>query len=154
MQRPWLLAQARVVAATDRCPGGLEEMAAMPDAISYFPARPLTPVEHALLAEWLAVAGDIAVAYVSSRRGDDPAYYRRIVVVTNYDEGPSHLVHAPSGRDMWLVYSFHEEPRIRSFPTLRAALNSIRPVLLADVSSSPRRRGPRGRASTGAAKLM
>ena len=133
---------------------GLEEMAALPDAISYFPARPLTPVEHALLAEWLAVAGDVVVAYVSSRRGDDPAYYRRIVVVTNCDEGPSHLVHAPSGRDFWLVFSFHEEPRIRSFPTLRAALNSIRPVFLDDVSSSPRRRSLRGRPPTGATKLM
>jgi hypothetical protein len=101
----------------------------MRNAISYFPARPLMPDERALVAEWLASVGDIAATYVSSRRGDDPALYRRIVIVTKPDEGPSHLVHAPSGRDIWIVFSVGMRTRIRRFPTLRAALNSIRPVL-------------------------
>ena len=108
----------------------------MRNAISYFPARPLMPDERALVAEWLASVGDIAATYVSSRRGDDPAHYRRIVIVTKPDEGPSHLVHAPSGRDIWIVFSVGTRTRIRRFPTLRAALNSIRPVL---ADSVPRR---------------
>ena len=53
----------------------------MRDSICHFPARPLSPDEHALVAEWLSAAGDIVTAYVSSRSHDDPAHYRRIVIV-------------------------------------------------------------------------
>ena len=81
------------------------------------------------MADWLALAGDVAATYVSSRRSDDPAYYRRIVVVTRPDEGPSHLIHAPSGRDIWIVFTLGQRTRIQRFPDLRAALNSVRPVL-------------------------
>ena len=102
----------------------------MRDAIGHFPARPLTPDERALLTEWLAAAGDIAAAYVSNRREDDPVLYRRIVIVTEPDEGPSHLVHAPSGRDIWIVFSLGRRVRLQRFHTLQAALNSIRPVLV------------------------
>ena len=102
----------------------------MGDSIRHFPARLLTPDEHVLLAEWLSVAGDIASAYVSNRRGDDPAYYRRIVIVARPDEGPSHLVHAPTGRREWVVFSRGPTYQIDIFPTLHAALNSIRPVLV------------------------
>lgn len=102
----------------------------MPDAIRHFPARPLTPDERALLAEWLAAAGDIAKAYVSNRREDDPVLYRRIVIIAKPDEGPSHLVHAPSGRDIWIVFSLGRRVGLQRFNTLRAALNSIRPVLV------------------------
>lgn len=101
----------------------------MLDAIRHFPARLPTPDEQALVAEWLARAGDIAAAYVSNRRGDDPAHYRRIVIVTKPDEGPSHLVHAPSGRRRWIVFSLGRKSQIQGFPSLRAALNYIRPVL-------------------------
>ena len=101
----------------------------MQDAIRHFPARPLTPDEHALVDEWLANAGDIATAYVSNRRGDDPAHYRRVVIVTKPEEGPAYLVHAPSGRNEWIVFTLGPEPQISSFPTLRVALNAIRPVL-------------------------
>jgi hypothetical protein len=102
----------------------------MQDAIRHFPARRLTPDEHALVDEWLANAGDIAAAYVSNRRGDDPAQYRRIVIVTKPEEGPAYLVHAPVGRNEWIVFSVGENSQIRSFPTLRVALNAVRPVLL------------------------
>jgi hypothetical protein len=101
----------------------------MRNAIRHFPARPLMPDERALVTEWLASAGDIAETYVSGRRDDDPAHYRRIVIVTKPDEGPSHFVHAPSGFDIWIVFSVGRRTRIQRFPTLRAALNSIRPVL-------------------------
>ena len=102
----------------------------MRDALHHFPARPLTPGEHALVAEWLATAGDIAAAYASNRRADDPAHYRRIIIVTKPDDGPSHLVHAPSGRNIWIVFILGRRMRVRRFLSLRDALNSIRPVLV------------------------
>ena len=101
----------------------------MQDAIGHFPARLLTPDEQTLVAEWLAAAGDVAQAYVSNRRGDDPAHYRRIVIVTKPDEGPSHLVHTSWSSGKWVVFIFGPPSRVDVFPTLRAALNSIRPVL-------------------------
>ena len=102
----------------------------MKGAIRHFPARLLTPDERALAAEWIASAGDIAEAYVSSRRGDDPTFYRRIVVVTKPEEGPSHLIHAPCGRNNWIVFSLGRQTKVQRFSTLRAALNSVRPVLV------------------------
>ena len=102
----------------------------MKGAIRDFPARILTPDERALVAEWIACAGDIAEAYVSNRRVDDPALYHRIVIVANPEDGPAHLVHAPPGRDIWIVFSLGRRTRVMRFPTLRAALNSVRPVLV------------------------
>jgi hypothetical protein len=101
----------------------------MQDAIGHFPARLLTPDENVMLAEWLAAAGDIAEAYVSNRRGDDPAYYRRIVIVTKPDDGPSHLVHASAATGKWIVLARGPTSRVDVFSSLRTALNSIRPVL-------------------------
>jgi len=102
----------------------------MKGAIRHFPARLLTPDERALVAEWIASAGDIAEAYVSSRCGDDRTFYRKIVVVTKPEEGPSHLIHAPCGRDNWIVFSLGRRTKVQRFSTLRAALNSVRPVLV------------------------
>ena len=76
------------------------------------------------MAEWFAAAGDIAEAYVSNRHGDDPALYRRIVIITKLDDGPSHLVHAPPGRDIWIVFTLARRTKIRRVQTLSAALNS------------------------------
>ena len=76
------------------------------------------------------MAGDIASAYVSDRRTDDPAIYRCVVIVTNPAEGPSHLIHAPTDRDVWIVYLLGKTSKVLTFPTLQAALNSIRPVLV------------------------
>jgi hypothetical protein len=101
----------------------------MKDTILKFPARPPTPVERALVVEWLAAAGDVALAYVSSRGADDPALKDRIIVITEPAKGPSHVVHAPTGRDIWMVFAAGRRTRIQRFQTLRAALNSIRPVL-------------------------
>ncbi len=102
----------------------------MKDVIRHLPARLLTPDERTLVAEWLAGAGDITEAYVSDRRGDDPALYRRVVIVTKPEVGPSHLVHAPSGRDIWIVLTLGRQTKIHRFRTLRAALNSVRPALV------------------------
>jgi hypothetical protein len=102
----------------------------MRTAIRHLPARLLKPEERTLVAEWFAAAGDIAFAYVSSRLGDDPALLHRIVVVTKEQDGPSHIVYAPSGRDLWIVFSAGRRTRVRRFRSLRAALNFIRPVLV------------------------
>jgi hypothetical protein len=99
------------------------------DLIQHFPARPLTPNEHAIVAEWLAGAGDIASAYVSDRLTDDPALYRCVVVITDPAYGPSQLVHSPVGQDVWIVFSLGQGSNVQTYPTLPAALNSIRPVL-------------------------
>ena len=63
----------------------------MKDMIRDLPARLLAPDERALVAEWLSGAGDITEAYVSDRRGDDPALSHRIIIVTNPDAGPTPL---------------------------------------------------------------
>jgi hypothetical protein len=98
--------------------------------IRHFPARPLTPEERALVAAWIAGAGDIAEAYVSSRRSDDAALYHKIVVIIDAEDEPGHLIHAPSGQDTWIVFSIGRRTGIEHFGTLRAALNSVRPVLV------------------------
>jgi len=102
----------------------------MRDPARQFPARPLTPDERTLLAEWLAAAGDIVLAYVSDRRSDPLSLQHRIVITSDPTEEPSHLVYAPSGRDIWMVFSFGSRTRVRRFASLRAALNSVRPVLV------------------------
>ena len=102
----------------------------MRETIRHLPARLLNPDERALVAEWFAAAGDIASAYVSSRLGDDPALLHPIVVVTKAADGPSHIVYAASGRDLWIVFLAGRRTRIRRFLDLRAALNFIRPVLV------------------------
>jgi hypothetical protein len=119
--------------------GGLKPLR---DVIRKIPARLLTPDERALVAEWFAAAGDFAEAYVSNRRADDPALYRRIVIVTKPGDAPSYLVHAPSGRHIWIVFSLGRRTKIKRFQSLRAALNSICPALVdaasADASSNSR----------------
>jgi hypothetical protein len=107
----------------------------MPESICGLTARLLTLSENALVAKWLSMAGDVASAYVSNRHGDDPALYHCVVIIMKPDDGPSHFIHAPCGQDVWNVFSFEQRTRFKSFPTLRAALNSIRPVL-AEVGSA------------------
>jgi len=109
----------------------------MRDTIRHFPARPPTPDERALLTEWLAMAGDIASAYIVQRRSDDPDLVNRIIIVESMDDTPSYIVHAASGRDIWFLSYPGQRTKIRRFRTLRAVLNSIRPVL----AEVPRCRG-------------
>lgn len=101
----------------------------MQDVLASLPARPLTPDERALLAEWLAAAGDVAAAYASGRKTDDPALKNRIVVFSHSGEAPSHLIHAPAAGNVWMMVWLGRRSRWRQFKTLRAALNAIRPVL-------------------------
>jgi hypothetical protein len=101
----------------------------MRDAIRNFPARPPTPDERALLIDWLALASDIASAYIAQRRSDDPDFRHRIVVTASIEDAPSHVIYAAAGRDVWIVSTPGQRTRIRRFRTLRAALNFVRPVL-------------------------
>jgi hypothetical protein len=85
---------------------------------------------------WLAATCDVASAFVSERRSDDPALYRRIVVTVGPGQGPSHLVHAPTGISCWLVSSVGRGSEVRRFDSLRAALNAIRPVFALNAAAS------------------
>ena len=77
----------------------------MKDLIRDFPARLLTQNERALVAEWIAGAGDIAEPYVSDRLVDDPTLYHRIVIARDLKMGrftfSTHQLVAASG------WSFH-----------------------------------------------
>jgi hypothetical protein len=94
-----------------------------------FPPRPLDEKEQALVDEWLALSGDVLMAYVSQRRSDDPRLYRRVVIAGGPTPRPSHIVHAPSGAAGWLVTTVGPPVAVQVFDTLRDALNSVRQVL-------------------------
>lgn len=100
------------------------------DILGTLPPRPLRPGERELVTEWLAAAGDVASAYVSDRRSDDPALRGKIVICVKGNGGLTHLVHTPTNADCWLVMRVCPMPEIDRFGSLREALNSIRPVLL------------------------
>jgi hypothetical protein len=111
--------------------GKLLPMPSNPKAVMLtFPPRELSPSERELVREWLALAGDISAAHVSSRRSDDPARYHRIVVSDAPDGRSTHLIHRPDGFELWVKMRIGPNPEIEMFGTLRTALNSIRPVLV------------------------
>ena len=93
-----------------------------------FPPRGIGDGEREIVKQWLAGTRDIAAAYASERRGDDPAHYRRIVVVESGSRQPSFLVHCPDGTDVWLLAVPGEQEAVKLFPSLRAALHAIRPM--------------------------
>jgi hypothetical protein len=94
-----------------------------------FPPRLLSAAEERLVVEWLGMAQNIVVAYISQRRSDDPMLQNRIVISRSPDRSPEFIVHSPNGVDCWLVSTTSAEPTVRRFETLRSALNSIWPVL-------------------------
>lgn len=106
------------------------------DVLRTFPPRPLNPDERALVATWLARTGDVASAFVSERRSDDPALYRRIVIGIGPEPKPSYLIHAPTGISCWLLTSVRQGSGVQKFDSLRSALNSIRPVLAVNAAAS------------------
>jgi hypothetical protein len=101
----------------------------LPERLIAAPARSLRPDERELVEEWLALAGDIGLAYESRRHSDDPALRHRIVIACHPTQQPSYVVHAPSGQPLWLVTVIGPPLRVEQFETLRDALNSIRRVL-------------------------
>jgi hypothetical protein len=94
-----------------------------------FPARELSVSERDLVAEWLARAGDVPNCYISTRKSDDPRLYRRIVVTDGPGSEPTHLIHGPLDQSVWIKTTAAPPRRIEAYPSLRAALNSIRRVL-------------------------
>jgi hypothetical protein len=102
----------------------------MIEVLLTFPARDLKPGERTVLAKWLGRAGDIALA--CERRSNDPALFRRIVIIRRHGYPPSHLIHAPTDIPCWLVCSTGQRPRVKQFDTLHAALNFVRPVFFSD----------------------
>ena len=99
------------------------------DVLRTLPPRLLRADERKLLADWLSAAGDIASAYFCERLSDDPAMYRRIVIFEEVSLGPSYLIHTPISVDAWITLNVRHAPEVRSFDSLRDALNSVRPVL-------------------------
>ena len=103
------------------------------NVILTFPPRPISQWERALLAEWYTATRreglDVARAFVSGRRGDDPRIAGRIVVVLRSSKEPAFCVYSPAESAIWVVASGPEWNELQRFRTLRAALNSIRPVL-------------------------
>ena len=99
------------------------------DVLLNLPPRRLTQEETSLVAEWLSLAQDISLAYVSARRMDDPATYHRVVISDAPDNKPTHLVHAPSGLRLWVKVTVGREGGAELFDSLSVALNSIRHVL-------------------------
>lgn len=91
-----------------------------------FPPRSLGDGEREIVREWLAGTHDIATAYISERRGDDPAHFRKIVIVEAGSRSPSYLVHSPNGTDVWIVAPQDDHGAAHHFPHLRAALAAIR----------------------------
>ena len=106
-----------------------------------FPPRSLGEGEREAVRQWLAGVSGIAAAHASERRGDDPAYYRRIVVVETGNRQPTWLVHCPDGADVWLLTSLGERETVRLFPSLQAALHAIRLPAGAE-AAPPERRAP------------
>ncbi len=98
-----------------------------------FPPRLISQWERALITEWFAATQrdglDVARAYVSERRGDDPRFLGKIVVVMQAKREPSFLVHSPRETAFWVVTEAPLWDRVQRFRTLRLALNSIRPAL-------------------------
>jgi hypothetical protein len=96
-------------------------------ALLTFPPRPLTEWERETLRGWVE-AIDGFTAFVSERRSDDPAIYRRIVIARRRTRQHAYTIHTPEGMDVWIVASAAEGEDVGNFSTLRAALEFVQPV--------------------------
>ena len=99
------------------------------DILLTFPPRMLSPTEQSLVQDWLGLANDVPLAYVSQRRSDDPTFFGRVVITTGSDTKPSHTIHVAAGSALWLLTAMGSPRSVQQFNTLRDALNSVRPVL-------------------------
>jgi hypothetical protein len=92
--------------------------------------RTISEAEQVVLQQWLAGAPHGVSAYISQRGTDNPAMVQRIVVFSLGTRQPLYSVHSPRSADFWIVTSLVENTEVGLFPTLRAALNFVRPALL------------------------
>jgi hypothetical protein len=83
--------------------------------------------ERELVKQWAAAASNV-MAYISQRRGDEPGLCGQVVVVDRKSRRVLYSVYGPEGSDFWVVLSAFEMEEIGRFPTLRVALNFVRPV--------------------------
>jgi hypothetical protein len=90
--------------------------------------RPVSDGERELVGQWSAAVSAVT-AYISQRRADKAGLRGRIVVVDRKSRTLLYLIYGPEGSDFWVVLSATEDEEIGRFPTLRAALNFVRPVL-------------------------
>ncbi len=102
-----------------------------------FPPRPLTEGEREALRAWATDAEDVS-AFVSERRSDEPTIYRRIVISRKSTGQRLYFIRPPQGNDPWIVLSATEGEDIARCPTLRAALNFVRPAKLPTVAEQLR----------------
>jgi len=100
---------------------------ALDKTISSFPPRPVTDGERQVLLDWLSITDDVS-AFVSERRSDDPGIFRRIVVLRRATRKAMYLIHCPQNSNWWVLTSAIERENVGYFPTLRAALQFIRPL--------------------------
>lgn len=107
------------------------------DVLQTLPARSLRPDERDVVAEWLAVARDIASAYVSQRQSGDPEIYSKVVIIEEAGSGPSYLIYTPANREIWIVMHIGPPVEVHRFDSLRGALNFVRPVLSEKMSEIP-----------------
>lgn len=98
--------------------------------------RPLTDDEHLLLNDWIQAAQGFT-AFVSERRSDEPAIYRRIVVSLRATRQHLYLLHAATEPAGWIMLTIATGEYFGRFPTLRAVLDHIEPVVLPERSLVP-----------------
>jgi hypothetical protein len=102
------------------------------------PPRPLTDDERLLLHDWVRGAQGFT-AFVSDRRTDEPAIYRRIVISVRATRQHLYLVHAATEPACWMMLSIATGEYAARLPTLRAVLESIEPVALSERRHAPAR---------------
>jgi hypothetical protein len=88
--------------------------------------------------EWFAAVGDVASAYVSQRKTDDPTIYRRIAISVDGNVAFTHPIHTSFHDESWTVVDVRHKSATHQFGTLVEALNFVRDVLIQ--STDPRDR--------------
>jgi len=93
------------------------------------PPRPLTDDERRLLDDWVQAAQGFT-AFISERRTDEPAIYRRIVISVRATRQHLYLIHAAAEPACLIMLCIATGEYAGRFPTLRAVLDYIEPVAL------------------------
>jgi hypothetical protein len=91
--------------------------------------RTLTEDERQLVLDWAKTANSYS-AFVSERRNDDPAIYRRIIVFRRDTNQHLYKIHTSSESPGWIMLSAARGDYIERFGTLRGALDYVEPVSL------------------------
>jgi hypothetical protein len=89
----------------------------------------MTDDERLLLRDWIEAA-PAYTAFISERRTDEPAIYRRIVISLRATREHLYLVHAATEPACWVMLCIATGEYAGRFPTLRAVLDYIEPVAL------------------------